>query len=158
MPARVRPYVSEDLEPLVALSLRAWAPVFASLQAALGERLFGRLRGDWRESQAADVRGVLNEQGTNIWVAESDAQVAGFVAAKLQPSVGEIVMIAVDPHKQRTGIASLLTETATQWLREKGASVVMVETGGDSGHLAARRTYEAAGFTPLAITRYFKVL
>ncbi len=30
--AHVRQYVREDLESIVALSLRAWAPVFASLE------------------------------------------------------------------------------------------------------------------------------
>jgi len=36
--------------------------------------------------------------------------------------------------------------------------VAMVETGGDPGHAAARRTYEKAGFTLVPIARYFKNL
>ena len=43
MAARVRPYEPEDLEPIVALSLRAWEPVFASLHHVLGDRIFGLL-------------------------------------------------------------------------------------------------------------------
>jgi hypothetical protein len=34
----------------------------------------------------------------------------------------------------------------------------MVETGGDEGHSAARRTYERAGLRVLPIARYFKKL
>jgi hypothetical protein len=36
--------------------------------------------------------------------------------------------------------------------------VAMVETGGDPGHAAARRTYEKAGYVHLPIARYFKNL
>jgi hypothetical protein len=34
----------------------------------------------------------------------------------------------------------------------------MVETGGDPGHAAARRTYEKVGYVHLPIARYFKKL
>jgi hypothetical protein len=37
-------------------------------------------------------------------------------------------------------------------------TVAMVETGGDPGHAAARRTYEKAGYILLPIARYFKSL
>jgi ribosomal protein S18 acetylase RimI-like enzyme len=160
MQASVRPYAAEDIAAIVTLSLRAWAPVFVSLRNAIGGRLFELLRGDWHEGQAADVRRVINDQAVTVWVAEVDAQLVGFIAATVpaDSEIGEIVMVAVDPDCQGAGIGSSLTECATRWLRESGASVAMVETGGDSGHLAARRTYEAAGFTPLAITRYFKIL
>lgn len=36
--------------------------------------------------------------------------------------------------------------------------IAVVETGGDPGHVPARRTYEAAGFTLLPIARYFQLL
>ncbi len=62
-------------------------------------------------------------------------------------------MIAVDPDRQRAGIATALTRTATQWMRDSGMSAAMVETGGDPGHLPARRIYETTGFTPLPVSR-----
>ena len=43
-------------------------------------------------------------------------------------------------------------------LEEDGMTVAMVETGGDPGHAAARRTYQKAGFVLLPIARYFKNL
>ena len=44
------------------------------------------------------------------------------------------------------------------WLRETGARVAMVETGGDPDHPPARRLYERADYTLLPIARYFKAL
>jgi hypothetical protein len=35
---------------------------------------------------------------------------------------------------------------------------VAIGTGGDPGHAPARRTYEAAGFTPLPLVRYYRLL
>jgi GNAT superfamily N-acetyltransferase len=158
--ARVRRYQAEDLEPIVALSLRAWAPVFASLEEALGGELFTRLRGDWRQGQSAAVRQVLEEETVRAWMAEADDRVAGFAAATLHPKsqIGEIAMIAVEPDLQGAGIGTALLKTATEWLSDAGMSVAMVETGGDPGHLPARTTFDKAGFTPLAVARFFKAL
>ena len=70
----------------------------------------------------------------------------------------ELEEIAVDPDYQGGGIWAALTEFALGRLREAGMAVAMVETGGDPGHAAARRTYEKAGYTKLPIARYFKNL
>jgi len=67
-------------------------------------------------------------------------------------------MLAVDPDDQNGGIGTALTETATEWLRESGMRVAMVETGGDPGHAPGRRTYEKAGYTLMPVARYFKAL
>jgi ribosomal protein S18 acetylase RimI-like enzyme len=156
---RIRPLAANDADEIVALSLRAWEPVFDSLKSVLGRRLFAELRGDdWRPGQAAAVRATLEDVTVQTWVAETDGAAWGFASAKHKPDeeIGEILMLAVDPRYQRRGIATELTNTATIWLAEHGASVVMVETGGDAGHAAARATYEHAGFTPLPAVRYFK--
>jgi ribosomal protein S18 acetylase RimI-like enzyme len=73
-------------------------------------------------------------------------------------SMGEISMLAVDPDHQGGGIGTALTEFALDRLKEAGMTVAMVETGGDPGHAAARRTYEKAGYVLLPIARYFKNL
>ena len=84
----------------------------------------------------------------------------GFVSARLtgDGQIGEIFMLAVDPRWQDGGIGTALTDTATDWLRQSGAHVALVETGGDPGHAAARRVYEKADYTVLPIARYFKAL
>jgi hypothetical protein len=77
----IRDYQPSDCDPVVALSLRAWAPVFGSMEQILGHEIFVRLHGDWRQYQAKAVREVLADQATRVWVAVDGAAVAGFVAA-----------------------------------------------------------------------------
>jgi GNAT superfamily N-acetyltransferase len=144
------------------LSLRAWAPVFASLEEVLGVEIFRRLHPDWRVDQGKAVRAVLVDPAMHIWVAEiqDEAGPTGFVAAKLNANslIREVYMLAVDPGTQNLGVGSALTETATDWLRTSGMRVVMIDTGGDPGHAPARQVYEKANYTLLPIARYFKAL
>jgi hypothetical protein len=69
----IRQYTPEDLDAVVDLALRACSTVFASLQRELGADLFTRLHGDWREFQAAAVRGVLGTEGMRVWVRTAGA-------------------------------------------------------------------------------------
>jgi GNAT superfamily N-acetyltransferase len=160
MPA-VRDYGPDDEEAILELSLRAWEPVFAALEKALGAELFVRLRGNWRAGQAAEVSRVLADPAHRVWVCDDvSGRALGFVAARVHrdQEVGEIYMIAVDPAAQGQGIGTALTSVATTWLRESGMRVAMVETGGDAGHAAARRLYAKSGYTPLPAVRFFKAL
>ena len=120
----ILPYAAADADDLVALSLRAWEPVFDSLHSVLGSKLFVSLRGeDWRKGQAADVRKTIEAEGARTWVAEVDGIGRGFATAALAPGadLGEILMVAVDPSYQRQGMATALIEVATAWLRPLGA-------------------------------------
>ncbi|MGI8909242.1 MAG: GNAT family N-acetyltransferase [Rubrobacteraceae bacterium] len=115
-----------------------------------------------RNPAAADhgFLGVLNKSG-RVWVAELGASAIGFVAIEIydpERSMGEISMLAVDPDHQGGGIGTTLTEFALDRLKDAGMKVAMVETGGDPGHAAARRTYEKADYVLLPIARYFKNL
>ena len=161
MRPRIRPFDDRDAEAVVDLSLRAWAPVFASLERVLGSEIFRRLHPDWREDQRRAVEDVLAAKKGRVWVAEVGASVVGFVSVEIfdhKRSMGEISMLAVDPDYQGAGIGTALTEFALDRLKDAGMRVAMVETGGDPGHAAARRTYEKAGYTLLPIARYFKNL
>ncbi len=160
MPTHIRECQPGDEEPIVALSLRAWAPVFASLEQALGREIAARLHGDWRKYQANAVRDILADRAVRTWVAEGEQGVVAFVAATLHHErlIGEITMLAVDPEAQDHGVGTGLTEFATGWLRDAGMRVAMVETGGDPGHAPARRVYEKAGYRPLPVARYFQAL
>src|SRR5262245_30104500 len=165
MHVRIRKYHAADERQVVDLSLRAWAPVFESLERELGHELFVRLHGDWRQYQESAVRAVLADDAIRVWVAmaadhDAGVRIAGFVAATLNVNrlIGEIVMLAVRPDEQNRGIGTGLTEFATDWLRAAGMHVAMVETGGDEGHAPARRCYERADYQPLPIARYFQPL
>ena len=157
----VRAYHETDASAVVRLSLRAWAPVFASERDVMGDEIFDQLNGDdWRRQQQHDVEKVLADEATEVWVAEVNGGVVGFVAAvlKVDSRMGEVYMLAVDPDSQNQGLGTQLTSVATEWIREAGMSLALVSTGGDDGHAAARRTYEKAGYTPVPSVNYFRAL
>ena len=140
--------------------MRAWAPVFASLERILGPSgVYAALHPDWRVTQRRAVQATLDAADVHVWVAATDV-VTGFVAVTLHDaeSIGEIHMIAVDPAHQRRGIGTTLIAYATSWIRDQGRAVALIGTGGDPGHAPARAAYVQAGFTPLPIVNYFRKL
>jgi ribosomal protein S18 acetylase RimI-like enzyme len=160
MALTIEPFEPSHLEAVVELALRAWAPVFESLRAAMDPEVFSAFYPDWRADQRDAVTKACTSPDHETWVAVQDGVVVGFVNTMLHPGtpMGEIHMVAVDPDHQRQGIGERLTDFAVERLRLAGAEVAMVETGGDPGHAPARRTYERAGFRLLPIARYFKKL
>ncbi len=157
---RIEPYDDLKLDEIIALSLRAWEPVFESIEGAMDPDVYREMHPDWRVTQRDAVTAVCADQETHVWVASDESRVVGFVALKVHGDdrMGEIYMIAVDPDFQRRGIATRLTDHSLDWFKRAGMSIVMVETGGDPGHAPARRTYESSGFRVLPIARYFKKL
>jgi ribosomal protein S18 acetylase RimI-like enzyme len=157
---RLRPFASEDLDAILDLSIRAWEPVFDSLEQALGSEIFLRMHPDWRADQRQTVEEACRSQDVSVWVAESEREVVGFVGIKTddQARLGEVYIVAVDPAYQRSGVGTALTRLALDELADAGMTIAMVETGGDPGHAAARHLYEHTGFTLLPIARYFKAL
>jgi GNAT superfamily N-acetyltransferase len=153
-----RPIAARDVDEVVDLSLRAWAPVFSSFEAMMGPDLYARVHPDWRRDQAAAVRQAIADNDT--WVAEMDGRVAGFVNVTFDEAgrSGEIYMVAVDPALQRRGVGALLTERALDAMRARGIDLAIVATGGDPGHAPARATYEKAGFTPVPQVWYSKLI
>jgi GNAT superfamily N-acetyltransferase len=157
----LRPYDPADEDAVVALAVRAWAPVFASMERVLaGSGVYEAFYPDWEAAQAEAVRSALRDDGMHVLVAEAGGAPAGFVAARLlrDDDMGEIHMVAVDPAVQRQGIGAALTAAATDWIAAAGVRIAMVETGGDPGHGPARATYAAAGYTAMEVVRYFKRL
>ena len=157
----IRAFDDRDQDAVVALSLRAWAPVFASLAKVLEPSgVYAQLHPDWRVSQRKAVINVCRSADQQVWVADAHTLIIGFVAVDLHHDarIGEISMLAVDPGHQRTGVGGLLTSFALNQIKNSGMQVAMVETGGDEGHAPARRIYEQAGFTQLPVARYFKKL
>lgn len=160
MELRIEPYKFAQLDAVIHLSLRAWAPVFDSIQSAMDLDVYQVFYPDWRVSQQQAVEDVCAAKDMHVWVAIDADSTVGFVAVKLhaETSMGEIYMIAVDPDAQGHCIGSALTAFALEWMKHAGMTVAMVETGGDPGHGPARRTYEKQGFRLLPIARYFKKL
>ena len=160
MNLRIRDYHRDDEEAVVRLSVRAWQPVFASMEAILGTEIFVRLHGDWRVYQERAVRDTLADSEMTIRVADV-GRVAGFAAARIadrERQRGELYMIAVDPDEQGRGLGTALTEWATDWMRAAGMRVATIYTGGDPGHAPARHVYEKAAYTLLPSAGYYKAI
>jgi ribosomal protein S18 acetylase RimI-like enzyme len=157
----IREFQEHDLAAVVEFSLRAWAPIFASVREVLGDEVFLRLHPDWRADQADAVRSSCTSAKRDVFVAVKEERPVGFVTIALNAfhdKMGVIEMIGVDPEYQRRGVASRLTTFALNHMRRAGMDIVVVETGGDDGHAPARAAYEALGFTVLPIARYFHLL
>src|SRR5215211_9470237 len=111
MKPRFRLLEDRDAEAIVDLSLRTWAPVFASVERTLGSEIFRRLHPDWREDQRREVEDVLAAKEGRVWLAEVGASIVGFVSVEViddKRSMGEISMLAVHPDYQGGGIGTAL--------------------------------------------------
>lgn len=154
----LRPAVEDDVDRVADIAEDAWPGVFASIRAELGEALADLLTPDWRTEQRQAARSLVVDDQHEVVVASDAETVVGFIAYRLEPDerhIGIVEMLGVAPRDQRRGVARQLLSHAVNELRDAGARVVMVETGGDPGHLPARHLYESAGFSQLPIARYF---
>ncbi len=124
----IRPFDTGDTAPLIDLSLRAWAPAFESIREALTPEINDALQPDWRAKQSRDVNDVLSAPTHDVWVADVDGVVVGFVAVHIHDDsrIGEIEMLAVDPAHQGNGLGSALTAFALDRIRLSGIGVAMV--------------------------------
>jgi GNAT superfamily N-acetyltransferase len=158
----IRPFEASDLDAVVALSLRAWEPVFDSMHDVLGDAIFDRLHEpNWRAVQADAVRESCTSDERDAFVAVADGGPVGFATVALNAfheRMGVVDMIAVDPEYQRRGIARQLMDRSVEHMRAQGMDIAAVGTGGDPGHGPARAVYEALDFTALPAVRYLKLL
>lgn len=161
MRLQILPFEERHREQIVALSLRAWRPVFEKFQPAVPAYVFRAFypRG-WEVRQAADIEAILGNDAVRKWVACDGDAVCGWVGVRTHPedNMGEIHILAVDPDRQREGAGRALLDTAFGYLREEGMTMAMVETGDDPGHAASRATYERCGFERWPVARYFRKL
>ena len=159
MERTIRRLADADVETVVAFSLSAWAPVFASLEAELGSHTYGLLWPDWRAHQARAVEAACREPENEVWVAVVDDQPVGFVVVRLgnedAARVGEISMIAVDPAHQGAGLGTSLVEQAVTAIKARGVDLAVIATGGDPGHAPARALYEKFDVKSLPQVRYY---
>ena len=157
----IRPVRDDDVEALVALTLAAFEPVFPSFERMLGPAIYGSIWPDWRASQRKGVETLCRDRDKHaVWVAELSGTPVGFIACDLNPPerTAEVQLIAVHPGYQNRGVGTALNLFALERMRESGVKLARVETGNDSSHVPARRSYEKAGYVPMPLVRYFKNL
>lgn len=158
---QIVPYDPSYLKDVLDLSMLAWEPVFPLMKEAVPDYVYAAFYPDgWEKRQLADISNVCRDDETRIWLALKGDAVAGYVGLRVheEDSMGEIYVIAVHPEFQRQGICAAMMSHAFDWFREQDLAMVMVETGGDEGHAAARTAYERAGFERYPVARYFRKL
>ena len=139
----------EDAPRLQAIRRAAFAPIFASFRALLGDEIYELAQKREDEAQEAMLASLLAPDSTwELYVAESGGETVGFMALQLdrEKHIGEIALNAVDPRRAGKGIGTAIYEFAVARMKEGGMKVATVATGGDDSHAPARRAYEKAGF------------
>lgn len=137
-----------DLPAMQQVRELAFAPVFASFRAMLGETIYDRAQRHEDEAQAELLPTLLDDPAWHLWVAELDHEVVGFVSLRLDEAhrVAEIGLNAVSPRFSGRGIGVRMYEHALDTARGAGMAVATVSTGGDPSHAPARRAYRRVGF------------
>jgi GNAT superfamily N-acetyltransferase len=139
----------EHLSKMQEIREAAFAPVFASFRKILGDEIYELAQ--QREDKAQKdllVSYLCIDSGWEVYAAVLRREVVGFIALKsdLQMFVGEIGLNAIDPFWTARGFGLAMYEFAVDRFRETGMKVVVVSTGADASHLAARKAYRKAGF------------
>lgn len=145
----LRPAVAAHAPRLDEIRAAAFAPVFASFRALLGDELYQLAQARSDEAQAGYLASLLApDSGWEVYAAELDGIITGFVSLQLnhETGVGEIGLNAVHPDYAGAGIGTAMLEFALQRMRQAGMRVATVSTGGDPSHAPARRAYQKAGF------------
>ena len=145
----VRPYAKADYRRVLDICIAAFEPIHKGFEQTLGSRIFELQYHDWRWQYAQTISGISAAgDESKVFVAELDGIVAGFVFTMVDKKrrTGEIGLNAVDPGMQGKGIGRALYTYALEDLKERGAEIACVGTGGDAAHEPARRAYEAIGF------------
>lgn len=146
---RIRRVREEDASHLQRIRRRAFAPVFASFRQLLGDEIYELAQRRHDDAQEDLLTSLIAEQdGWELYVAETDDEIAGFVSVHLdgETKVGEIGLNAVDPTCGGRGIGTAMYEFALDRMRAAGMKVATVATGADASHAPARRAYRKAGF------------
>src|SRR5699024_8652918 len=146
---------------LLAVALRAWEPILPALKSGVPAFVYTAFYPNgWRERQISDLGEVLDSEPAGIVVAVDDGRPAGWGCTRFHPAdrMSEIYVLVVDPDCHRRGIGTPLMARSFARAREAGMTMMMVETGDDSGHANARSAYESTGFERWPVARYFKDL
>ena len=149
MKLAVRPYEKRDYARVLDICIAAFEPIHRAFEQALGMRIFKLQYQDWKEQYAETLRKIRRGTETGrctSWSSTAPSWALFFTVMDARRKTGEIGLNAVDPKLQGRGIGRAMYEFALNNLKERGAEIACVGTGGDASHAPARRAYEAIGF------------
>jgi predicted N-acetyltransferase YhbS len=153
---------SADLPRLHQIRVAAFTPIHDGFRDQIGEAMFQIHYHDWRETQGVHLDEICAPESSHkVYVALEDDKIVGFVSISVDDArqCGTLGLNAVDPSRQGAGIGVAMYEFALAKLKQAGAKMAFVGTGGDAAHLAARTAYSKAGFTAsIPGIYYFKLL
>lgn len=93
-----------------------------------------------------------------LWCVFDDGAVSGLAYAapeRMADGTWNLLLIAADPRRQRTGIGSALIAAVEQQLGARGVRLLLVETSGLTEFDATRRFYRQRGYREEARIRDF---
>ncbi|WP_157181242.1 GNAT family N-acetyltransferase [Actinopolymorpha alba] len=135
----VRPAHADDAPRIVRIYVDSWNAGFGSLMPVITVD----------SARVERWRNELSGGRTRWWVAELDEFLAGFVGIgpsrdPIDPTLGELDTIAVDPAYWRSGVGTALMRTALEGIVEAGFTEGILWTL--SGYDRGQRFYEAMGW------------
>jgi len=145
----IREFEAGDLPALQRIRQIAFAPIFQSFRAIVGQAIGETAFSCADAEQAKLLSDICAMQSRyTVLVAVFDREIAGFVSYAVDDAtrVGEIGLNAVDPSHAGKGIGTALYLHALARMKEAGMAVATVSTGADPSHAPARRAYSKAGF------------
>lgn len=99
---------------------------------------------------------LSGEDDPSIWLTDSSVSCIAYCAPEMMTEgTWNLLLIAIHPRKQRTGLGAALVEYLETDLRERDARLLIVETSGMPEFTGARAFYPARGFTREAVIRSF---
>jgi len=153
MTPEIRLIEPDDVAECVRFGLESFRPGFMSFREQCGVDLFNALRPNWEQAHSRYIEEACTDEDKETWVSLIDGAAIGFVilVTNTDTALGEIELLAVDPDHQGQGVGTSLNDVAINRLRDLGMQFAIVSTGSGPGHAPARRSYDKAGFTPMAV-------
>ena len=158
----VRGFEPADLPVLQHIRRAAFEPVFRSFREIVGAEMAAIAFAHADAEQAQLLDGICTAgSGHHVLVVTAGEEIAGFVSFTIDADkrIGEIGLNAVHPDYAGRGLGTGMYEYVLARMKELGAALATVGTGGDPSHAPARRAYEKAGFGPALPSLYlYKLL
>ncbi len=157
----VRGFEPADLPALQHIRRAAFEPVFRSFRETVGAEMAAIAFAHADAEQAQLLDGICTAgSGHHVLVVTAGEEIAGFVSFTVDADkrIGEIGLNAVHPDYAGRGLGTGMYEYVLARMKELGAALATVGTGGDPSHAPARRAYEKAGFGPALPSLYLHKL